>query len=136
MGLANRRVSIHDMSLSLRLSEFINILNSMNCDASSVVVLQKKKHDRRRASARRSRFIGVSKNGPSWQAMITVNRRKTYIGTYKTERDAAIAFDFYSMLVHRMEGKTNFSYTKEQLWQMVGNFSDNNQVLDVYQLGF
>ena len=132
----NKRVSIEDISLERSAQRMYEALNAKPCDLSATVVFSKKKHERRKRSNRRSHFIGVSKNGPSWQAMITVNRRKTYIGTYKDERDAAIAFDFYSMLIHNMMGKTNLSYTKGQLYEMLDNFSKNNQILDVQKLNF
>ena len=135
-GFQNRRVSINDMSLSTLLKKLVDTLNMLSGDFNTIIVFQKKKHERRKASDRRSTFIGVSKNGPSWQSMITINKRKTYIGTYKTEREAAIAFDFYSMLIHTMEGKTNFSYTKGQIWEMINNFNENDQILNVYQLSF
>ena len=118
------------------LQKLMDTIKILPGDFSSFVTFQKKKHDRVKSSNRRSVFIGVSKNGPSWQSMITVNKRKTYIGTYKTEKEAAIAFDFYSMLIHALEGKTNFSYTKGQVWEMINNFVENDQVLNVYQLGF
>lgn len=47
----------------------------------------------------RSQFIGVSRNGKAWQALISIRKRKTYIGTYPDERHAALAFDFYSILL-------------------------------------
>ena len=105
-------------------------------DLNTIIIFQKKKHSRAKISDRRSTFIGVSKNGPSWQSMITVEKRKIYIGTYKTEREAAIAFDFYSILIHTMEGKTNFRYTKGQLYEMISNFNENNQILNAYHLSF
>ena len=47
-------------------------------------------------SSKRSTYIGVSRNGHNWQALITINKKKTYIGSYRSEIDAAIAFDFFS----------------------------------------
>lgn len=48
----------------------------------------------------RSRFIGVSKNGNNWQSLIVINNTKVYLGTYKSQEEAAVTFDFYSMVVH------------------------------------
>lgn len=109
-------------------------LKYKNCSASDMLVKAKRKHERQKRSNRRSNFIGVSKNGPSWQAMITVNRYKTYIGTYKSEKEAAVAFDFYSMLIHNLVGKTNFSYTKGQVCDMLENFLKNNMALKLNEL--
>ena len=134
--IQNKRVSITDIWLTTLMKKLSDTLKILPGDLSSFVTFHKKKHDRTKSSNRRSLYIGVSKNGPSWQSMITVNKRKTYIGTYKTEREAAIAFDFYSMLIHALEGKTNFSYTKGQVFEMINNFIRNDQVLLVYQLSF
>lgn len=103
-----KKITVADISLEESVRNIYETLNSKQWDMSAVVVHAKRKHERRKQSNRRSNFIGVSKNGPSWQAMITVNKHKTYIGTYKDERDAAIAFDFYSTLIYNMNGKTNF----------------------------
>lgn len=130
----NTKVSIAGICLDSSAKSLLQSLTQKFCDDSTIMVYAKKKHERRKRSNRRSTFIGVSKNGPSWQAMITVNRIKTYIGTYRSERDAAIAFDFYSTLVHNLGGKTNMNYSKGQLIQMLTNFLQNDQVLDVYTL--
>jgi hypothetical protein len=48
----------------------------------------------------RSNFIGVSKNGNHWQSLIVINNTKVYLGTYKTQKEAAVMFDFHSLVVH------------------------------------
>uniref|UniRef100_A0A7S3JBB2 AP2/ERF domain-containing protein n=1 Tax=Euplotes harpa TaxID=151035 RepID=A0A7S3JBB2_9SPIT len=78
------------------------------------------------ASRKRSSFIGVSKNGHNWQALISVNKRKTYIGSYRSERDAAVAFDFYCILLHSFCAKTNFSYSKTEILDMIANYMSND----------
>lgn len=40
-----------------------------------------------------SRFVGVHKRGKSWAAQISVNGNKVWIGSFKLERDAAIAYN-------------------------------------------
>ena len=67
-----------------------------------------------RIGPERSRFIGVSKNGPNWQALISINKRKTYIGSFCSELEAAKAFDKYSILMNNLTAKTNFSYNKTE----------------------
>jgi hypothetical protein len=42
-----------------------------------------------------SNFIGVAKNGISWQAYLYINRKLVYIGTYKNELDAALSRNNY-----------------------------------------
>jgi len=61
----------------------------------------------RNSSLRRSsKFIGVSKNGDNWQAMINNGNGKKYIGTYPTEVEAASAYDLYFLaLRHESDNK-------------------------------
>lgn len=79
-------------------------------------------------SGRRSKFIGVSKNGQNWQVLINMGKYKKYIGTYTSEDEAAIAYDFYSICLHSVKAKTNFSYTKGLIFDMIGNFKGNNKI--------
>lgn len=73
-------------------------------------------------SDRRSKFIGVSRNGKNWQVLINVGNTKKYIGTYSTQKEAAVAYDFYSFALHGSKAKTNFTYNKDQLISMVESF--------------
>ena len=57
-------------------------------------------------------FRGLSKNGKSWQVLIMIEKRKTYIGTYSSEEEAARVYDKYSILINRISAKPNFAYTK------------------------
>lgn len=78
-------------------------------------------------SSRRSNFIGVFKNGPNWQALISINKKKTYIGTYATEEEAAKAFDYHSILLHNLTATTNYSYNKRQILQLFEKFGGKQQ---------
>ena len=78
-------------------------------------------------SSRRSNFIGVFKNGPNWQALISINKKKTYIGTYATEEVAAKAFDYHSILLHNLTATTNYSYNKRQILQLFEKFAGKQQ---------
>lgn len=92
---------------------------------SSEATLGTQKYNRRNSlSYRRSNYIGVSRNGPNWQALIAINKRKTYIGTYDTEAEAAKAFDFYSLLLHSLKARTNYSYTKHEILEMIEKYKD------------
>ena len=53
-----------------------------------VLVLGKKKAESKSSSLsnKRSSFIGVFRNGLHWQALISINKRKTYIGSYACEK--------------------------------------------------
>ena len=54
-----------------------------------------KSSNRINASLKQTSYIGVSKNGPNWQSLITINKKKTYIGTFMTEKEAAKAYNYY-----------------------------------------
>lgn len=90
----------------------------MNDNAPLIVARQKAAPRRSANSNRRSTFIGVFKNGPNWQALISIDKRKTYIGTYATELEAARAFDYHSILLHDLTAITNFNYSKSEILQL------------------
>lgn len=73
----------------------------------------------------RSIFIGVSRNGKRWQSLIHINKIKNYISTYNSEREAAISFDLYCILLKKSRAKTNFSYTKDELIEMIYQYREN-----------
>ena len=77
-------------------------------------------------STRRSSYIGVSKNGDVWQSLIMIDSKKTYIGSFKTEDEAAMSYDFYAIMMKHFSAKTNFDYTLHQIQKMVENYKDNN----------
>ena len=55
-----------------------------------------------------SRFIGVSRNGKKWQALLLVNERKRYLGTLDDELETALLHDRGAILHHglkRVRGK-------------------------------
>ena len=54
---------------------------------------------------RGTQFIGVTKNASRFQAMVTVEHLKRYIGTYESAEEAARAFDKHSMWFRGMKVK-------------------------------
>ena len=104
---------------------FYNLIRYLSfVDNSNLVYFGKQKGSNRvNESSKRTSFIGVSKNGPHWQTLISINKKKTYIGTFLTEREAGEAYDFYSMVLNCEKAGTNFSYTKEQSLDLVSKFS-------------
>ena len=56
----------------------------------------------------------------------TVRSKKIYIGSYRSEKEAAIAFDFYCILHHSLKAKTNFSYTKDCIINMIAGYLQNH----------
>ena len=78
------------------------------------------------ASFRRSKYIGVSSNGSSYQVLIAINKKKTYLGSYENDKEAAVTFDFYSILLHSIEASTNYSYSAYAVKQMIDNYEQFN----------
>ncbi len=68
---------------------------------------------------RSSKYRGVSKNGNRWQVLIMINRKKTYIGNFDSEEEAAKAYDQYAIKYHGNKARTNFFY--EGYCQMQNN---------------
>jgi hypothetical protein len=74
----------------------------------------------------RANFIGVSKNGANWQSLIVINNVKVYLGTYKTQEEAARTFDFHSMVVKYKSARVNYDYTARDFMKMIEIFDRNN----------
>ena len=52
----------------------------------------------------------MSRNGKTWQVLIMVNRNKKYIGKFKSEDEAAKAYDEYAMKYHKNKARLNFEH--------------------------
>ena len=82
---------------------------------------EKKQIDKlnRKQYTRNSKYRGVSRNGHRWQVLIMVARKKRYVGTYFTEDEAEKAYDTAAIQNHGLKAKTNFSYTLDEIKQML-----------------
>jgi hypothetical protein len=56
-----------------------------------------------------SNYKGVSKNGGGWVAKITKNKQDYYLGTFKTEIEAAQAYDKKALELHGEFAVINFN---------------------------
>ena len=52
-----------------------------------------------------------------------VEKKKTYIGTYKFDFEAARIYDWYAIYTNGIHAKTNFLYWKRDLAQILEFFS-------------
>ena len=98
-----------------KIFEYLHLI----CDEDSVLISKKSKLAPRGNSNRRSAYIGVFKNGSNWQSLISIDKKKTYIGTYLTEFEAARAFDYYSILLHGLTAVTNLNYSKRDIFELI-----------------
>ena len=81
--------------------------------------LELKKSNLQNIYRRSSKYRGVSRNGNRWQVLIMINRKKTYIGNFDSEEEAAKAYDQYAIKYHGNKARTNFFY--EGYCQMQNN---------------
>ena len=73
-------------------------------------------------SKRRSRYVGVSKNCGHWQALINVGKTKKYIGSFCTEKEAALMYDFFAFGIHGLKAKTNFKHYGSKILRMIESY--------------
>ena len=110
------------INLKKNLQELIESIDMIPNPRCVIFTGNQKGSNRANASIKMTSFIGVSKNGPNWQSLITINKKKTYVGTYMTEIKAAKAYDFYWMVTRWMRAQTNFTYTKEGVHRLIKEF--------------
>ena len=63
-------------------------------------------------TGKNSIYRGVSKNGKKYQVFIRNNNINYYLGTFKSEKSAALIYDYFALLLHRRKALTNFNYSK------------------------
>lgn len=131
-----KKVSIKDRlittkNLDGRAERLLKLLNKWR-RKDQIIIYGRPKYSAKRTQLinTRSRYIGVTKNGKAWQALISINGRKTYLGTYADQQKAAVAFDFHSILIKDYSAMTNFNYTKQNVYDMLNHFSSNNGEFD------
>uniref|UniRef100_A0A7S3JNR4 AP2/ERF domain-containing protein n=1 Tax=Euplotes harpa TaxID=151035 RepID=A0A7S3JNR4_9SPIT len=118
---------LDDHDFSQKAAELIRRIEKMNNPDKFLIKGKKKAASKPGPVSRtRSAYIGVTRSSDYWQALITLknrrSKRKTYIGSYKSELSAAKAFDLYSILLHSLSAKTNFSYSVSSLLQLLRDF--------------
>mmetsp|Transcript_1615 Transcript_1615/g.1430 ORF Transcript_1615/g.1430 Transcript_1615/m.1430 type:complete len:225 (+) Transcript_1615:1-675(+) len=84
-------------------------------------------------SSRRSQYVGVSKNGVHWQTLINFGKTKKYIGTYCTEEEAALTYDFYCFGIRGLKAKTNFKHKGKLIMDMIDHFINSDGSFDPSQ---
>ena len=127
LNLPRSRLAIEKIDFNGKVQQLISLLSIPSINKDDVLIHRKSKMGQRMRPLReyKSRFIGVTLNKNSWQALISIDMKKTYIGSYPEEIFAAISYDFYSILVKGLKAATNFDYTRTMIIDMVDNFIQN-----------
>ena len=79
-----------------------------------------------KANFRGSIFRGVSKNKGKWQMMIMTGLNKLYLGAIESEEEAARIYDKYAILHQGMKAKTNFTYTKYDILDILNETASSS----------
>ena len=118
---------LHSRNIQYSLNCLEHIINNTMDNGQTIIYRSKKSRNNSKvqSSSRRSHYIGVSKNGDVWQSLIMIDRKKTYIGSYYTEEEAAKSYDFYAIVLKYLSAKTNFDYNLSEIKQMIMNYHSN-----------
>ena len=127
---SQKKLIIEKLDFDSNISTLLSEINGFIDDYKIIVQRRKKNSANVWRSNRRSVYTGVFKNGDNWQAFISIKKRKTYLGTFSNQEDAAKTFDFYSMLLNRLTAKTNFDYSKKEIMEMIEKFMLNGKIFD------
>eukprot|EP00347_Sterkiella_histriomuscorum_P007175 403349972 len=120
-----------ELELNKRRESLLASLEQLEEDVQLVVKSKQKSLYLQTRSQRGSKFRGVSKNGKKWQVMIVKGIAKKYLGAISNELRAAKLYDKYAMIIQGLQAKTNFSYTKKQITELLED--DDDQGADCQQ---
>ncbi len=93
-----------------------------NISSQDKIILWSRDKIQSNISKRGSAFRGVSRNGKKWQVQVLGSLRKRYIGSIPTQEMAARIYDYFSIVSHGLKAKTNFSYNKQNILDILENF--------------
>mmetsp|Transcript_42857 Transcript_42857/g.50254 ORF Transcript_42857/g.50254 Transcript_42857/m.50254 type:complete len:139 (-) Transcript_42857:33-449(-) len=102
-------VRIKTMNFKKELTRLVKTIDNISDDDRVVFKGCRKGVNRINESMKKSLYIGVTKNGPHWQTLITINERKTYLGTFVEQEVAARV----------LKARPNFKYTKSEAQALI-----------------
>ncbi len=82
--------------------------NGLNCQKSNLRKCNHSENNANRKSSGYSRYLGVSFFRGKWVAQITINKKTLLIGSFDSEKEAAIAYDKRALEVRGEFANPNF----------------------------
>ncbi|CAI2359655.1 unnamed protein product [Moneuplotes crassus] len=89
---------------------------------------KKTRYTKNKYLGRRSKYIGVTKNNIHWQALINVDHKKKYIGTFIDEIEAAKTYDLYALAMQGRRANLNFSYKPQKMIEIIDHYLTNGRI--------
>ena len=116
---SDKTIATHNFTVNMRKlhNEIINLSHLSEVYVKPYRKARASTH--KKVSKRRSQFIGVTKNSRNYQALIVIKGKKTYIGSFETELEAAQKYDWHAMLLHGRKATTNFVYTGDDVLSLI-----------------
>jgi len=115
-NLANTSVMMHRLLLDAKKGQFVDHINhdgldNRRCNLRRCDRGQNGRNSRKKAGVYASDFKGVGwcKRRKKWTACVNVNGRRTLIGRFDDEEDAAIAYDVAAQVFYGAFAKLNKS---------------------------
>jgi len=104
--VAGKRISMQRLIMKPKETEIVDHINRITHDnrRSNLRVCNKFENAWNRTSIREasSKYLGVSyhRQHNYWQALLTVNYKRIFLGNFKTEKQAAIAYNIAAIKYH------------------------------------
>ena len=115
---------------SLELNEIIKEVNNFNEKPKEVKNRKsvKRKRIKFKVNKKIRRYKGISRNKKRWQVYLMINKKNTYLGSYKSKKMAAKVYDLMCIKKNGINAKTNFKYSKRFMNKIfkMNNINDNN----------
>lgn len=111
--LNKKPVLMHRLILNAKHGQFIDHINGDGLDNRKAnlrfCTLSQNNANRKSAKDSSSKYLGVSfcKKSNKWRAHISVNNKIKHIGTFKTEIEAALAYNKMAVKIHGKFAKPN-----------------------------
>jgi len=114
-----QRIAMHRLIMQCPAGLFVDHIdgNGLNNTRANLRICSRAQNNANRRSARSSMsmYLGVCLFKGRWRAQIRQNGKKTHIGLYDTEIEAALAYNRMAQICHGEFARLNIITTQEQL---------------------